>query len=90
LIFLLQRSLGATECRNIQALPLDVRSSAISAIAPLVKESGTLLVITRHRDHLTIPEGPPWALSDVELSQFAGLGLQEIRLRVEYHCPWEG
>jgi len=92
------------ECRNIQALPLDVRSSAISAIAPLVKESGTLLVITRHRDHLTIPEGPPWALSDAELSQFAELGLQEIsrdvfwegeggrikQLRVEYHCPWEG
>ena len=67
------------ECRNIQALPLDVRPSVIRAIAPLVSEKGTLLVITRRRDNDTIPEGPPWALSDAELSQFTELGLTEIR-----------
>ncbi len=67
------------ECRNIQALPLDVRPSVIRAIAPLVREKGTLLVITRRRDNDTIPEGPPWALSDAELSQFTELGLTEIR-----------
>ena len=88
------------ECRNIQALPLDVRSQVISAIAPLVANNGTLLVITRHRDNNTIPDGPPWALSDAELSQFTELGLTEVRrdrfiegeqikveqLRLEYHC----
>lgn len=68
------------ECRTIQALPLDVRSPVISAIAPLVAENGTLLVITRHRDDHTTPEGPPWALSDDELSQFIDLGLTEV------HC----
>ena len=67
------------ECRNIQALPLDVRSQVISAIAALPAENGTLLAITRHRDRNTVPEGPPWALSDAELSQFKELGLAEIR-----------
>ena len=67
------------ECRNIQALPLDVRSQVISAIAPLVAEKGILLIITRWRDNDTVPEGPPWPLSDRELSQFQKLGLEEIR-----------
>ncbi len=67
------------ECRNIQALPLNVRPQAISAIAPLVSKSGTLLTITRHRDSNTVPEGPPWPLSDTELSKFEDLGLKEIR-----------
>lgn len=89
------------ECRNIQALPLDVRLQAIGAIAPLVADNGILLVITRHRDHSSIPEGPPWPLSDEELSQFKELGLEEIRrdsflegdevrieqLRIEYCRP---
>lgn len=66
------------ECRNIQALPLNVRSQVIGAIAPLVAKDGTLLVVTRHRDHNTLPEGPPWALSDAELSQFTELGLTEV------------
>ncbi len=67
------------ECRNIQALPLNVRSQVIKAIAPLVAPQGTLLVITRYRNDDTIPEGPPWALSDRELSLFTELGLSEIR-----------
>ena len=67
------------ECRNIQALPLKIRSQVISAIASLVAKEGTLLIITRHRDdHHIAPEGPPWALSDEELYQFAKLGFQEI------------
>ena len=87
------------ECRNIQALPLAVRSQVIGAIAPLVAEEGRLLIITRWRDDDNIPEGPPWALSDRELSQFQQLGLREIRrhtflegeeviikqVRLEYH-----
>ena len=66
------------ECRNIQALPLDVRSQVIANIAPLVAPNGTLLVITRHRADSTVPEGPPWALSDAELSQFLELGLRQV------------
>ena len=67
------------ECRTVQALPLDVRSSAIGAIASLVAKNGTLIVVTRHRQDNTIPEGPPWALSDQELSQSIKLGMTEVR-----------
>ena len=66
------------ECRNIQALPLEVRTQVIQAIASLVTKDGRLLVITRHRESETIPEGPPWALSDIELFKFEQSGLQEI------------
>jgi ubiquinone/menaquinone biosynthesis C-methylase UbiE len=66
------------ECRNIQALPLSVRSKVISAIAPLVTEGGMLLVITRFRDTDTEPDGPPWPLSEQELTQFEQSGLREI------------
>jgi 2-polyprenyl-3-methyl-5-hydroxy-6-metoxy-1,4-benzoquinol methylase len=67
------------ECKTIQALPLNVRSQVIPKIAVLVAPQGTLLVIARHRDPDTIPDGPPWALSDVELSQFTELGLAEVQ-----------
>jgi SAM-dependent methyltransferase len=67
------------ECRTIQALPLDVRSQVIQKITALVAPQGTLLVIARRRDSNTIPDGPPWALSDAELSQFIELGLTEVK-----------
>lgn len=67
------------ECRTIQALPLNVRSQVIEKIAALVAPQGTLLVITRHREPNTIPDGPPWALSDAELSQFMESGLTEVK-----------
>ncbi|NES42852.1 class I SAM-dependent methyltransferase [Moorena sp. SIO2C4] len=87
------------ECRNIQALPLNVRSTVMNAIAFLLAPGGTLLVITRFRDTDTEPDGPPWPLSDTELAYFKELGLQEIgrdtvpeseddpiqRLRIEYN-----
>lgn len=67
------------ESRNIQALPLNVRSQAISAIGQLVALGGTLLLMTRLRDTDAEPDGPPWPLSDSELAQFQHLGCQEIR-----------
>lgn len=67
------------ESRNIQSLPLDVRSKVIEAIASLVAKEGTLLVVTRRRDTDTEPPGPPWPLSDPELAQFQVLGFREIR-----------
>ena len=66
------------ECRNIQALPLNVRSKAIAAVAEVVAVKGTLLVTTRIRDTDDEPDGPPWPLSHTELAQFQELGFQEI------------
>jgi 2-polyprenyl-3-methyl-5-hydroxy-6-metoxy-1,4-benzoquinol methylase len=71
------------ECRNIQALPLEVRSRAIRAIAKLVAPQGTLLVITRLRADESIPDGPPWPLSESELAEFIKLGLKEVN-RVQF------
>lgn len=70
------------EVRNIQALPLKVRSQVIGAIAPLVAPAGTLLIVTRVRDTEAEPDGPPWALSEGELAQFKQLGLSEIERQV--------
>ncbi|MBE9128954.1 MULTISPECIES: class I SAM-dependent methyltransferase [unclassified Coleofasciculus] len=67
------------ESRNIQALPLNVRSEVIEAIASWVTKGGTLLVITRFRDTDAEPDGPPWHLSESELAQFKELGFSEIR-----------
>ncbi|MBW4564004.1 MAG: class I SAM-dependent methyltransferase [Mojavia pulchra JT2-VF2] len=66
------------ECRNIQALPLSVRSSVISSVASVVASSGTLLVITRIRETEAEPSGPPWPLSNSELAQFENLGLHQV------------
>lgn len=65
------------EIRDIQALPLSVRADAIKAVAATVAPSGQLLVVTRVRDTETEPSGPPWPLSDSELSQFLSWGLVE-------------
>ena len=70
------------ESRNIQALPLNVRSQAINSIGKLVKEGGTLLIITRFRENDVEPSGPPWAVSDKELEEFHKLKLKEIRRKV--------
>ena len=68
------------ESRTIQALPLSVRIEAIVAIASLVTfVEGKLVVITRYRDTEAEPDGPPWALSESELSRFHDCGLNEVR-----------
>jgi 2-polyprenyl-3-methyl-5-hydroxy-6-metoxy-1,4-benzoquinol methylase len=66
------------ECRNIQALPLNVRSSVISSVASFLAPNGTLLLITRVRDTEVEPNGPPWPLSNSELAQFENLGLHQV------------
>ncbi len=65
------------ECRNVQALPLSVRSQALAAVAALVAPGGTLLVVTRLRPSEGTPDGPPWPLSNAELAQLATGGLTE-------------
>jgi len=67
------------ESRTIQSLPLSVRSKVIESIGQLMAKGGRLLVITRVRDPDVEPDGPPWPLSNKELAQFQGLGLQEVR-----------
>ncbi|NEQ35898.1 MAG: class I SAM-dependent methyltransferase [Okeania sp. SIO3I5] len=67
------------ESRTIQALPVEMRSQVINCIAPLVASKGKLLVMTRIREDDSIPDGPPWPLSDQELAQFIELGLEEVR-----------
>jgi SAM-dependent methyltransferase len=67
------------ECRNLQALPVDLRSEAVSNIGPLVAPQGSLLVITRIKEWEHSSEsGPPWPLSEDELLQFTGSGLIEV------------
>ncbi|WDD35987.1 class I SAM-dependent methyltransferase (plasmid) [Nostoc sp. UHCC 0926] len=66
------------ECRNIQALPLNVRSLIISSVTSVIAPNGTLLLITRVRDTEVEPSGPPWALSNSELAQFENLGLCQV------------
>ena len=86
------------EARTIQSLPLKVREQAMSAVAQLVANEGTLLVVTVTRDTPEEPDGPPYPLSLEEIDYFLKLGLQEInrnsyseknsrfpkRLRIEY------
>ncbi|MDT9295198.1 MAG: class I SAM-dependent methyltransferase [Arthrospira platensis PCC 7345] len=66
------------ESRITQSMPLQVRSQAIKAIANLVAPDGILLLITRFRDTEAAPDGPPWPLSEAELSAFKTCGLTEI------------
>ena len=66
------------ECRNFQALPIEVRAKAMEAIARCVAPAGTFVIITNHRQSEDIPEGPPGALSDGELALFQQLGFTEL------------
>lgn len=70
------------EIRNIQALPLNVRTEAITSVGKLVASNGTLIIITRFRDTDAEPDGPPWALSEKELAGFQEVGLKEMGRQV--------
>ncbi|MBC6475832.1 MAG: class I SAM-dependent methyltransferase [Hormoscilla sp. GM102CHS1] len=70
------------ECRNLQALPLSIRATAIQAVGQLVAEQGTLLAIARLRETEAEPDGPPWPLSNQELAQLTTQGLTEIRRKM--------
>ena len=83
------------ECRNIQSLPLSMRSAVIQSVTSLVAVGGTLLIITGFRETEAEPDGPPWHLSESELNQMEKLGFIEVsrlvfwesdkqHLRIEY------
>lgn len=59
-------------------IPLSFRWQAMSAVAQLVAEQGTLLVVTLTRDTSQEPRVPPYPLSLQEVDYFQQLGLQEI------------
>ena len=67
------------EIRDIQALPLSVRAEAIKAVATTVAPGGQLFLVTRIRDTDKPPEGPPWPLSESELTQFQQWGVKELQ-----------
>ena len=87
--------------RTIQALPIAVRAEAIAQISSLPKPGGTVLVITYLRANAAISEGPPWPLTEQELSQFEENGLTVVgketfrekesrfsdRIQIRYQAP---
>ncbi len=86
------------EAYTLQVLPADVRSRAMTSIASLLAQGGTLLVICRGRSPQEPPGNLPWPLSTEELEVFKGAGLRQVhfedyfdqgeppvrRFRVEY------
>ncbi|MDJ0661220.1 MAG: class I SAM-dependent methyltransferase [Crocosphaera sp.] len=74
------------ESRTIQALPLKIRAEVIEAIATLLKPRGTLLIVTHLRETKDSPDGPPWPVSEEELSQLSNYGYEEIA-RTPYISP---
>ena len=72
------------EFRTIQALPVSVREAAIAQICSLPKPEGTLLLATYTRATEETPDGPPWPLSEKELSQFEEKGLEIVK-RERFH-----
>jgi ubiquinone/menaquinone biosynthesis C-methylase UbiE len=66
------------ESYTLQVQPSKLRRKAIAQIARFVKPGGTLLVISRGREH-SDPEGKmPWPLTKQDLDLFKLYGLKEI------------
>jgi SAM-dependent methyltransferase len=77
------------EIHTVQAMPMVLRDRAIAAIRDMVGAGGTLLAIAYSRpDHDTVPPGPPWPLSQLEVESFAAEGLLQTSLRHENGEQW--
>jgi 2-polyprenyl-3-methyl-5-hydroxy-6-metoxy-1,4-benzoquinol methylase len=63
------------EIFTIQALPIDLRTETIEAVARLVAPDGALFVFALGADHAVARNGPPWALTKGELAHFEHVGL---------------
>lgn len=70
------------ECYTIQALSPQMRPDIIKAITSLVKEQGTLLVLTRMA-HPDDEIGIPWPLSEEDVQSICAHGLR-IQNRIDY------
>jgi SAM-dependent methyltransferase len=69
------------EVYTVQALPAQLREKSIKAICGFVKTGGELVVVQRFHEGEEKPDGPPWALSEKDLSLFETGGLE----RSEFH-----
>ena len=65
------------EAYTIQALPIEIRPSAVDAVASLVAHGGSLLAVMRGRENDQEVPGPPWPLSRADLTGFLHAGLLE-------------
>lgn len=63
------------EIFTVQAMPSTVREAAVAAVASLVAPGGTLFVIQAGREPGEEIAGPPWPLTETEVTSFARHGL---------------
>ncbi len=68
------------ECYTLQALQGELREKGFAAIANLVRQGGTLLMITRVAAEGMNLDGPPWPLTPSEIARLdaLALGLERI------------
>ncbi len=66
------------ETYTIQSLRGGDREKGLRALAPLVKEGGTLFLLCRSAGNDEEVTGPPWPLRQEELEVFKELGLTEV------------
>jgi SAM-dependent methyltransferase len=79
------------EIYTVQALPANLRPSAVEQIAQFVAPGGRLLVIARGRaENEPEGDGPPWPLTRGELDGFGRAGLEEESFEdyAEPEPPW--
>ena len=65
------------EAYTLQVLPTEVRSRAMTSIAALLAQRGTLLVICRGRSATDPPGELPWPLTTEELETLTNAGLRQ-------------
>lgn len=65
------------EVYTVQALPIDLRSTAIERVASFVKPGGSLLILASEREANEPVGQMPWPLSRPELAEFVRAGLKE-------------
>jgi pimeloyl-ACP methyl ester carboxylesterase/SAM-dependent methyltransferase len=76
------------EIYTVQALPLKLRADVIAAVADLVADGGTLIVIqAARRDIAEPPDGPPWPVHRSEIDRFAAVGLRPVEVEL-VAAPW--
>lgn len=67
------------EAYTIQSMPFSMRHAAIDSTARCVAPGGTLLIVTRGRDHDQPIGSMPWPLSQQELLRFLQTGLEQVQ-----------
>ena len=69
------------EIYTVQSMPGSTHPGAIDAVTRLVAPGGRLLVIAAGRFAAQeVAEGPPWPLTDAEITAFATNGLRPVRI----------